>query len=879
MAVKKDANKDLNAHIADLSDYTKKNIILKLRNETLTANAPRNAGELYQACQVLFGVDIPYTACSEENTAPFQLVYDLYFDKIESGKALAMANRGGSKTFYSSMATYLNNTFKPGYACRHAGANRQQAGVASAYLRNFGIDEVLGQVFTEQPAKFGATWKNGSQFAIVTGSIAGVCLSGWSSITTNHGSIPIRDIVDKNLDVEVLSLNTTTRKFEWKRIIGRYNHGTGGEFYKLHTNVRISRGLPSFTLNHEVLLFDGTKKQVGDLVPGDVLMVRDYVLSDDEHQIILGSLLGDGSTTKDGRFSYAHGVNQYYYGDWKFEALFNLQQSQVERVGGFGTTCKWYRFDKTAIFKDLRDSWYPNSKKRVNKADLYKLTSLGLAIWVMDDGSYTGSNLALYTNGFDLEDQNVLADFLESRYGVRPSILQDVKKAYYLNCNKILSDRILTDIAKFMHVENTTKVWHDDVKTENGSFGPYPAIYFGKEASNLKDDTKYDITVEDNHNFVLATGQVVSNSGQHPNSFTMDEIEFWDVEALEQTWAVPVSIGDHRPQWLAYSTRQRAASAMSWLVDNAKQRNVQIYQWTIFETMKRCPSCVCIEGGRVKSDPNSHCLLWERCKGLKGTKSTGWIDREAVIELTKGLGGPNSVASITQLFCEKPTTHGLVLHNFEHEYAPSGNYTRWEYHPELPYVIWFDPSEGKKAVMWFVQIHTNDKGIQTIRMFDELVIPNCASTSSAKRELVKYILDKQYPNPLLIVVDPRRTDAVADLKNKDVCGIEFKAKTAPLDEVAGGNLVRLGCEAVRDAICNGNGKRTLLVNPEMCPSFIEMTRQFAYKVDSNNVITSENPMEVKKDEFDATHYGVDWYNGEGKRVFGSGGSLIQSILL
>lgn len=542
MAVKKKDVKELNSHIADLSDYTKKNIILKLRHETLTANAPRNAEELYQACQVLFGVDIPYTACSEETNAPFQLVYDLYFDKMESGKALVMANRGGSKTFYSSMVTYLNNTFKPGYTCRHAGANRQQAGVASTYLRNFGLDEVLGQVFTEQPAKFGASWKNGSQFAIVTGSIAGV-------------------------------------------------------------------------------------------------------------------------------------------------------------------------------------------------------------------------------------------------------------------------------------------------------------------------------------------------SGQHPSSFTMDEIEFWDVEALEQTWAVPVKIANYRPQWLAYSTRQRAASAMSWLVDNAKQRNVQIYQWTIFETMKRCPSCVCIEGGRVKSDPSSHCLLWERCKGLKGTKSTGWIDREAVIELTKGLGGPNSVASITQLFCEKPTTHGLVLHNFEHEYAPNGNYTRWEYNSALPYVIWFDPSEGKKSVMWFVQIFTNPQGEQTLRVFDELVIPNCASTSSAKKELVNYLNDKQYPNPLLIVVDPRRTDAVADLRNKDVCGLEFRAKTAPLDDQAGGNLVRLGCEAVRDAICNGNGKRTLLVNPETCPSFIEMVRQFAYKVDSNNVITSENPMEVKKDEFDATHYGVDWYNGEGKRVFGSGNSLIQSISL
>ena len=120
-----------------------------------------------------------------------------------------------------------------------------------------------------------------------------------------------------------------------------------------------------------------------------------------------------------------------------------------------------------------------------------------------------------------------------------------------------------------------------------------------------------------------------------------------------------------------------------------------------------------------------------------------------------------------------------MLHNFVQEYNKGnneGNYTRWTYRKDSPYIIWYDPSEGKKSVMFFVQVYEG-----TLRVFDELIIDPCSGSSEAKRELMAFLATKDYSDPAVIVVDPRRVEVVSDLRSSDVCGYSFKARTAPID--------------------------------------------------------------------------------------------------
>lgn len=51
------------------------------------------------------------------------------------------------------------------------------------------------------------------------------CLHGDEKIITDKGNISIKDIVEKKLDVKVLTLNEENFEYEWKNIINYFNNG------------------------------------------------------------------------------------------------------------------------------------------------------------------------------------------------------------------------------------------------------------------------------------------------------------------------------------------------------------------------------------------------------------------------------------------------------------------------------------------------------------------------------------------------------------------------------------------------------------------------------------------------------------------------------
>jgi hypothetical protein len=63
-----------------------------------------------------------------------------------------------------------------------------------------------------------------------------------------------------------------------------------------------------------------------------------------------------------------------------------------------------------------------------NIADL--LTSVSLAYWIMDDGSFTGSGLS--TNAFSLEELNLLIEALDNNFSIKATInISNKEKSQY----------------------------------------------------------------------------------------------------------------------------------------------------------------------------------------------------------------------------------------------------------------------------------------------------------------------------------------------------------------------------------------------------------------------------------------------------------------
>lgn len=376
-----------------------------------------------------------------------------------------------------------------------------------------------------------------------------------------------------------------------------------------------------------------------------------------------------------------------------------------------------------------------------------------------------------------------------------------------------------------------------------GEFESKPA----KFSSNWKNQSSWRIV----------TGSMKGVSGQHPNILTLDEIEFWEIEALTQTFEVPIHKNDYKRIWTAFSTRQRSYGAMNWLVDEAPKRGFAFYQWSVFEMMEPCITCEAIDKEPYGNDEARECVcpLWEACRGERAKKATGWLPLVEARKKCIRLGGPRGREWQTQGLCNRPSSHGLVLHNFEHSYKPEGNYTKWTYVPDLPWYAVHDPSEGKKSVIYFLQRYD---GMTFV--FDELVDPLCPDVTKAKQDFYDHCLRMGYPDPAVIVVDPHRTDAVATWKvgSKSGTGImhKYNADVPDISETSGvTQLLNKTLELLRQSICDGGNTRRLFVNPDYCPHAIRATKEYHYPTDPvTNEIMSDTPDKAYSDEIDPLRY-------------------------
>jgi len=380
---------------------------------------------------------------------------------------------------------------------------------------------------------------------------------------------------------------------------------------------------------------------------------------------------------------------------------------------------------------------------------------------------------------------------------------------------------------------------------------PYLRPYFEKRPSTLSARWK------NGSQWNIVAGNAKSISGQHPITLSVDEIEFWERKDIEQSLEVPASRGNYRRQLTAFSTRQRSFGAMTWLVEEGPKRGFKFFQWTVFEIMRPCTHCEAIDREPYGTDEarENVCVLWEACRGIRAKLSRGWLSLEDARRRCVRLGGPRGREWQTQGLCLRPSSHGLVLHNFEHAYKPNGNYTSWRYMPELPYYAIHDPAEGKRSVLYYAQYYNGETYV-----FDELVQDQCADVTETKKEFYERNLRLGYRDPEIVVVDPHRTDAVATWKAGTSTGEgisrRYNADTPDISQSTGtGQLIHTTLDMLRHSIRDGSGCRRLFINPEACPKCIRATQEYHYPINSvTNEVDSDTPSKAYSDEIDPLRY-------------------------
>jgi recombination protein RecA len=220
------------------------------------------------------------------------------------------------------------------------------------------------------------------------------CMSYGTRVTLADGTQEkIGKIVNQKLDVEVLSYNPETNRVEPRRIVNWFDNGNADHFLQFTVAKSGGNGRAQFaaTPNHLVRT-PGGWSPAGDLIAGDrVMLAESHRLSEQQWQVVLGSLMGDGNLSPNrhdrsgARFRLGHGAKQAAYLDWKVSLLGNIEVSRRTDSRG-------------AVFADFRPLpeldelhravYLGDGRKHLSWDYLKALTPLALAVWYMDDGGF-----------------------------------------------------------------------------------------------------------------------------------------------------------------------------------------------------------------------------------------------------------------------------------------------------------------------------------------------------------------------------------------------------------------------------------------------------------------------------------------------------------
>jgi len=184
------------------------------------------------------------------------------------------------------------------------------------------------------------------------------------------------------------------------------------------------------------------------------------LLNDEQHDLIVGSLLGDSSVrmrNKNCSFRVSHSKKQKDYLEFKRNLLkgFSTNNDLYFRKKKLGNhileTFEFSTFTHS-VFNFYRKLFYPNGEKKITREVLDMLNPRGLAFWICDDGSYDNRQgyIVLCTNSFSLDEHKIMKKYFEEKWNLSPTIGFKDKKYYYLRFKQNDSKKLIEIIKPFI---------------------------------------------------------------------------------------------------------------------------------------------------------------------------------------------------------------------------------------------------------------------------------------------------------------------------------------------------------------------------------------------------------------------------------------------
>jgi dTDP-4-amino-4,6-dideoxygalactose transaminase len=347
----------------------------------------------------------------------------------------------------------------------------------------------------------------------------------------------IGEIVNKKLDVDVLSLDIITGQLVKSRIVNWIKLPIGDKqwyriYHKWSGNCKGGQYGVTLTNDHQVLTNRGYVR-VDQLDNTYKVATKERQLNNLQKAFVLGCMLGDGhidKRVKRSRFTTSHTERNEDYIRIKQKALLDFNASVCYENREFvkrGEPIFQLYTRGCAEFGKLRERFY-NGKKKILPKDLFygEFSPITLATWFMDDGTKLPHNaLILCTHGFTKGENQLLIDILKQRFDIDANLQYDNRgRGYcrvYIGVKNDAANKFFSIVAPYILESfryKLPKKFRDNYKFDDNLWNlGQTEIFFDdiivkklEELPNYYPKLMYCIDVENTHNFI-SSGIVLKN--------------------------------------------------------------------------------------------------------------------------------------------------------------------------------------------------------------------------------------------------------------------------------------------------------------------------------------------------------------------------------
>ena len=362
------------------------------------------------------------------------------------------------------------------------------------------------------------------------------CMNYQTRVTLSDGTQEkIGKIVNQRMPVEVLSYDPELDEVVPRKVVNWFDNGPTDEFLRFVVAKGSGNGRAQFaTTENHLISTPGGWRHAGDLRVGDrVLQSVPHYLSEFQYEVVLGTLMGDGalSPTRSGhgaRLRMGHGAAQVAYGDWKASLFANVSVSRSSNDRG----AVFWDVQPMPELAELREAVYFGGKKVLSWDYLKKLTPLSLALWYMDDASFTirskglqertrgGSGRAeICVEAMEATSRTRLVEHLGDAWGIRGK-LKERGGAAIIQFPTAETAKLQALIAPYVHPSMDYKLLphfrgkfsvEPEFTAMRHAVAPMPILSIERRPPNGRATHRFDIEVEGNHNYFV-DGVMVHNS-------------------------------------------------------------------------------------------------------------------------------------------------------------------------------------------------------------------------------------------------------------------------------------------------------------------------------------------------------------------------------